>query len=68
MGHSIVKEKKCGIELEKQNPESISDAIEWMCKLSTEEVSEFRHNAELTIKEYDYEFLTAKLINVIEDL
>lgn len=68
VGHSIVKEKKCGIELEKQNPESISDAIERMCDLSSEEVSEFRHNAELTIKEYDYEFLTTKLISVIEDL
>ncbi len=67
VGHSIIKARKCGIELEKQTPEYIAGAIERLTNLNADQYAEYCNNAELCSKEYDFKNLTHKLIDIIEN-
>lgn len=66
VGHSVVKERKCGIELDVQTPVNIANAMEKLSSMSREEYKEYCMRAEDTAKEYDFSALTDKLIKVIE--
>ena len=68
VGHSICKKYTCGIELEKQTPEDIADGIEFFTRLNREEYEEFCKNARGISRNYDYKELTARLVEVIEQI
>lgn len=67
VGHSVVEEKQCGIEIEKQSPEEIAKAMELLSKLSKEEYQDYCIRAQNAVKEYDFAALGDKLIQVIEN-
>ena len=68
VGHSICKEKNCGIELDVQSPEAIADAIEQFAGLSEAQCNEYANCASTAVKDYDFVYLTQKLIYVIEEV
>lgn len=68
VGHSICKENNCGIEIEKQNPETIAATIKEILSFSEEEYQTLCTNAKETAKKYDFRILTQKLIDTIECL
>ena len=68
VGHSVVKEKQCGIEIVQQTPEAIADAIQTFCEIPNEMMEFYRKNALKSAAQYDFQFLTDKLIAVIEGL
>lgn len=64
--YSLVKINKAGLELNDNDPIAISEAIEYFLKLSQEEYIKYCENALAASKEYSYEKLTSRLVNVIE--
>ena len=68
VGHSVVKERGCGVELEKQGPTEIADAIEKLCSLPEETYQQYASHSHETAKDFDFANLTEKLIDVIESL
>ena len=64
--YSLVKINKAGLELNNNDPIAISEAIEYFLKLSQEEYIKYCENALAASKEYSYEKLTSRLVNVIE--
>ena len=68
VGHSVVKEERCGIEIPHQTPEAIADAIEWLCDQPRETLAEFSENARRCAEEFDFKILTKKVIALLEDL
>lgn len=68
VGHSVVKEEKCGIEVPHQTPEAIADAIEWLCAQPRSVLTAFSENAKRCAKQFDFKILTEKVIALLEDL
>lgn len=68
VGHSIIRQFKCGVELDNQTPQAIASEIERMSMLSAEEYSQYCKNALETAKKYDFRKLTNTLINLIESI
>ncbi len=68
VGHSICKENNCGLEVERQSPEAIADAIRTIVNMTDEEYAVFSKNAEETAEKYDFKNLTEKLADIIESL
>ncbi len=66
VGHSVIKKYGCGLELEKQTPEAIAEAIEQLCGLSDERYREYCENAKECSRMFDYKELCRKLINIIK--
>lgn len=66
VGHSIVKNEKCGIEVEKQTPEEIANAIQSICYISRNLLNEYSMNAKKCAKNYDYKSLTKKMIDIMD--
>lgn len=66
VGHSVVKEKRCGVEIEKQSPEEIAKAMELFSKLSEEEYRDYCIRAQNAVKDFDFIALGDKLVQVIE--
>ena len=61
VGHSVIKNYCCGIELEKQTPESIAEAIEQLCSLSEEKYRSYCDRATECSKMFDYKELCINL-------
>ncbi len=68
VGHSVVREEECGIEIERQTPEAIADAIRMICGFPQEKIDRYSRNALACAAKYDFEILTEKVISVIEEL
>ena len=68
VGHSVVKEEKCGIEVSRQTPEAIADAIEWLCDQPREVLTEYSENARRCAQQFDFKNLTDKVIALLEEL
>ena len=66
VGHSVIRERQCGMEIEKQTAVEIADAIEGLCALDEHVYETFCRNSAAASKDFDFEKLTDKLINVIE--
>ena len=66
VGHSVVKEYGCGIELDSQDPKSIAEAIVALCDLSEDEYKSYCQNAAECAKKFDYKELCNQLITVID--
>lgn len=64
-GYSVIEENNCGICVHKQEPEEIAKAI---VNLAQDEKLALQQgeNASIIAKQYDFELLTNKLINLIE--
>jgi len=65
VGHSIVKEKNCGIELDEQTPEMIATAIERLACLSHDDYDLLCRSAQNCAEKYDFKKLTQTLIQTI---
>jgi len=66
MGYSIIRKYKCGLELENGSPEDFANTILNMKNMSKEKYQEFGQNAKIAVADFDFKFLTKKLIKVIE--
>lgn len=65
--YSIVESNSVGFELTESTPESIADSVEFFSKLNEFEYHSFCENSLRLSKEYDFEKLTNKLIEIIEN-
>ena len=65
-GYSIVEKNQCGIEMKRQTPEDLANAIIYIKNLPTSEYNMYCRNAFATAKEFDYGILTERLLNVIK--
>ena len=68
VGYSIVREEKCGFEVEQQTPESIADCMQELICLSEEQLDFYSQNARRCAERYDFRVLTEKMISLIEDI
>ena len=68
MGYSIIDKYQCGVELDKDTPEALADAIIRFYDMSDEEYNTYGSNAREGAKEFDFDVLTARLMDVIESV
>lgn len=68
MGYSIIKKYNCGIELEDDTPQELAKQIMYYHDMSKEERIQIGNNARIGAKDFDFVFLTEKLINVINSV
>ena len=68
VGHSVVKEEGCGIEVPRQTPEAIADAIQWLCDQPRKVLITFSENARRCAQQFDFKMLTNKVITLLEEL
>lgn len=66
IGYDIVLEKECGYTVLNQSADNIAKAIDYMYNLKKEKYIKMCENSREVSKEYDFEILTKKLIEVIE--
>lgn len=66
-GYSIVEGNRCGADTEGFNPEDFAAGIQRLAALPEEEQRRMGENARRAAKEYDFQALTRKLINIIEE-
>ena len=66
-GYSIVEGNRCGADTEGFTPEDFAAGIQRLAALSDEEQRRMGENARRAAKEYDFQALTRKLINIIEE-
>lgn len=66
VGYSVIRNNKCGIELETQSPDSIAQAIVSLCEVTDSEYQNYCKNAAECAKQYDYKELCNQLISVIK--
>lgn len=65
-GYSILEKYNCGISATDQNPENVAEIILQTCK-NDEQARQMGENARKAAHEFDFENLTYKLIEVIEE-
>ena len=65
MGHSLIAECHCGVELDNQNVDTLANAIMNMYNLPKDDYDKMCRNAREAAKNYDFDILTQKLIEVI---
>lgn len=68
VGYSIIKEGQCGVEASGKKTSDYARDMNNIYRMSKEERRKFGTNAKLKAKEFDFSVLTAKLIQIIEDL
>ncbi|RLQ94804.1 glycosyltransferase family 4 protein [Falsibacillus albus] len=68
MGYSILEKYKCGIELENSNPQELAKAILNIKNMSKEEYNVIGSNAKRGANDFDFQKLTKKLIDVVEEV
>jgi len=68
MGYSIIKKYDCGISLKNDTPEDLASAVMEIYKMPKERYNELGNNAKEGVKDFDFKFLTKKLISIIEKL
>lgn len=66
VGHSVIRNNRCGVELDKQSSDSIAQAIVSLCGATGSEYNDYCKNAAECAKKYDYKELSGKLISVIQ--
>ena len=66
MGYSIINKYNCGVEAQNQEVETLAQAIKSIYDLPQEQYQAMCHNAKMGAKDYDYDILSQKLIEVIE--
>lgn len=64
VGHSVIKEYGCGMELGVQTPESIAEAISELCNLSNEQYHTYCDAARKCSEWFDYKVLCNQLISL----
>ncbi len=67
MGYSIIKKYKCGIELDLDTPQDLADAIVKIHDLDKIQLENLGTNSRIGSKNFDFEILTDKLIDVIKN-
>lgn len=67
VGHSIIRNNKCGVELDSQTPEAIARSIVSLCELNDIEYYSYCENAARIAKDFDYKELCNQLISVINN-
>lgn len=65
VGHSVIKQYGCGMELDAQTPESIADAISALCNLTQEQYQNYCDRAQDCAKNFDYKVLCQQLVDVL---
>lgn len=65
-GYSILEKYRCGMDTEGFTPKELAMGIQHLASLPPEELAQMGQNARKAAKEYDFQNLTQKLINVIE--
>mgnify|MGYP000948420823 CR=1 FL=1 len=65
MGYSIIEKYNCGIELKGSTPQDLVEAILEVKSMSKEKYQKIGNNAKNGAKDFDFNVLTDKLINVI---
>lgn len=68
MGYSIIDKYRCGVELDECTPEALADAIVQFHDMSSDERQQYGHNAAEGAKDFDFNTLTDKLMDVIESV
>ena len=66
VGHSVIRERQCGMEVEHQTAGDIADAMEYLCALDAKAYETFCRNSAAASQDFDFRNLTQKLISVIE--
>lgn len=65
VGHSIVKQYGCGVELEQQTPEAIADAMRLFVTCDKARYAAQAQSSYEVAKEYDYAALTRRLADIL---
>lgn len=68
MGYDIIEKYNAGTSLEEQTQESIGKAILSIARLNKDEYEEISNNALNAARDYDFNVLTEKLIDIIEEV
>lgn len=68
MGYSLIQRYGCGAELAEDTPEALAEEIKRFYRMTPEERERIGKNAEIGVKEFDFDILTEKLIRVIESV
>ena len=68
MGYSIINKYDCGIELDSDTPNDLASAVVKMHNLDKEMLDKIGINARIGSKDFDFNILTGKLLDVIESL
>lgn len=68
MGYSIIEKYNCGIELENYTSENLASSILKIKSLKPEEYNNLGKNAKYGARNYDYNNLTIKLIEILKQL
>lgn len=68
MGYSIINKYNCGVELDEDTPEALAKQIMHFHDMSEGERELIGMNAQVGVKEFDFEVLTDKLVRVIESV
>ena len=68
MGYSIIYKYGCGVELDECTPECLAEAIMRFHDMSAEEYTKMGDNAFDGAKDFDFDVLTKKLLNVIQEV
>ena len=65
VGHSVIRQYQCGMELDAQTSDEIANAIIELCNLPDEKYKEYCHNAGMCSEMFDYKALCNQLIDII---
>ncbi|ATW24500.1 glycosyltransferase family 4 protein [Candidatus Formimonas warabiya] len=68
MGYCILEKYKCGLSLGKGTPEELAETILFIKNMPKEQYEEMGRNARRGAKDFDFNVLTGKLINVLESV
>ena len=68
MGYSIINKYNCGTELNEDTPEALAKEIMRFHDMDAAERERIGRNAKEGAKDFDFNVLTDKLINVIESV
>lgn len=68
MGYSIIEKYRCGIELEECTSEALADAVIKFYNMPQDEYNSFALNAKEGAKNFDFDVLSSKLVEVIESV
>ncbi len=68
MGYSIINKYKCGVEMDEYTPEALAEAIMKFHDMPQAEYSNYGSSAAEGAKDFDFNILTDKLMNVIKSV
>ena len=68
MGYSIINKYQCGIELEKDTPQCLAEAIIYFYEMDATKYAQYGKNARIGAEEFDFKKLTDKLQTVIDEV